>query len=921
VVQIAFLLAAVFLLTALQQLRAVLALVFARVQARPLPAGMAAPPATAELFAAAHSDLSALGFDGPHWFFRETDYALDSPSFRIAALYRHPQTHAVVCLGAMPLFQPSDQLSSFIVTRLSDGSHAVTQAFDAYMKTLGDVLPDLRARAVAPATLRDHYQAHVRLVIDTKLGADAAFAEPDALIDLAGNWLNRQHDALLARRHLWRDREGRLRASFPFALRMLLNVWRRPKLNVKAKPVDAARIGLLAVLVERVRERVPPASVQWLLFGVSAILFAVVGAVVWDPRFAVLLLGVIGFHELGHYLAMRAFGYRNVHMLALPLIGGVTIGHETQPSAARRAWMSLMGPLPGILLGWALLLSGGPFLAFTFAGGWQSEAAMLLLTINYINLLPIPPLDGGRVIQAMLPARWHGVQAGFIAVACVGGGVAALWAGMTVIALLALLQLNGLPQLLQNGRVLKVLLADGPLPSASRQLRLRRVLDVFERVAGKSPAPKRRIAQAEAVLYSAEQPPMGVLQRIVLGGVLLLVLGLPLGVVATLWQTVRGSASSPAQQQRAEQMQRDQKDLENRVHSMSLAELAAAVSPSDAAQTGAPPAGASDADLQAAQTRLGRALPAEVADVLRVRNGIEAIGLGPAAQIGPAELTQLKAGVESDTLEVWFDGAPKSQTVPFERAQRWVRLNVVDPDEGESQLYYDDADAPVVPGHRLIVLSEGEGRAYSGLRALLEESWTGNQEALRMSQRVDSAAGAARERLRDASTEQLLAQFPQPPLLTRLLVSTPAAAPPANPAQIAAAERRLGSALPPELVELYRLHDGMRRPPLLPLAQLQRFTYDDEAAKLLAPWMERLHFTRFDAAWHATPDVPVKVADLDGCLAFGAPWSPSSTPEHVTATDYWCASPERWISLRSHGIYPSLHAWLVDQAARQAALE
>ena len=916
-VQIAFLLAAVVLLTALQQLRAVLAFVFARVRARPLPPGMAAPPATAGLFAAAHEELTTLGFEGPHWFLRETDYAFDSPSFRIAAFYRHPQTHAVMCLGAMPLFQPSDQLSAFMVTRLGDGSHAVTQAFDAYMQTLGDVLPDLRARAVAPATLRDHYQAHVRLVIDAAIPADPAFAAPDALLDLAGDWLNRRHDALLARRHLWRDRDGRLRASFPFALRMLFNVWRKPKLNVKAPPVDAARVSLLAVLVERVRDRVPPARTQWLLFGVSAILFALIGAVVWDPRFAVLLLGVIGFHELGHYLAMRAFGYRNVHMLALPLIGGVTIGHETKPSAAGRAWMSLMGPLPGILLGWALLYYGwsasGPF------ASWCLQAAMLLLVINYINLLPIPPLDGGRVIQAMLPPRWHGVQAGFIAVACVGGGVAALWAGMTVIALLALVQLNGLPQLLQNGRVLKALLADGALPPASRQLRLRRVLDVFERVAGKAPAPKRRIVQAEAVLYSAEQLPMGAAQRLLLMGVLALVLGFPLAAAATFWGAWRGPASSPALQQRAEQMQRDQRELENRAHAMPLAELAADVSPSDA-----PAAGASEAELQAAQARLGRALPAEVADVLRARNGIQAIGLGSAAQVGPAERAQLQAGAESDVLELWAEGLGQSEHVPLDRAQRWVRLSVANPDEGDAQLYYDDADAPVVPGHRLIELSEGEGRAYPGLRALLEERWIGRQQASRMAQRVETATQAARERLRDASTDQLLAQFPQPALFTRLLLKTPTAAAGATAAQITAAEQRLGRALPPDLAALYRVHDGMHQPSLLPLAQLQRVAYDAKLEKSLAPWLESTHFTRFDAAWHASPDAELKAADLDACIAFGAPWSGSQAVQ-IGATDYWCAqrdaTPERWISLRTHAIYPSLHAWLLDQAARRAALE
>ena len=41
-------------------------------------------------------------------------------------------------------------------------------------------------------------------------------------------------------------------------------------------------------------------------------------------------------------------------LLMLPLVGGVTLGVERTSSAAQRAWMSLMGPLPGIVLGWVL---------------------------------------------------------------------------------------------------------------------------------------------------------------------------------------------------------------------------------------------------------------------------------------------------------------------------------------------------------------------------------------------------------------------------------------------------------------------------------------------------------------------------------------------------------------------------------------
>ena len=45
------------------------------------------------------------------------------------------------------------------------------------------------------------------------------------------------------------------------------------------------------------------------------------------------------------------YGSADDELIALPLVGGVTLGLNAEPSAVKRTWMSLMGPLPGIIVG------------------------------------------------------------------------------------------------------------------------------------------------------------------------------------------------------------------------------------------------------------------------------------------------------------------------------------------------------------------------------------------------------------------------------------------------------------------------------------------------------------------------------------------------------------------------------------------
>lgn len=115
-----------------------------------------------------------------------------------------------------------------------------------------------------------------------------------------------------------------------------------------------------------------------------------------------ILVGVLAFHELGHYLAMRVFGYRNVRMFFIPFLGAAVSGQHYNVAGWKKVLVAMMGPLPGIVLaiplGAAGLWYGKPIL---------TNIAVLSLILNGFNLLPVLPLDGGHIMHSLLFSRHH----------------------------------------------------------------------------------------------------------------------------------------------------------------------------------------------------------------------------------------------------------------------------------------------------------------------------------------------------------------------------------------------------------------------------------------------------------------------------------------------------------------------------------
>ncbi len=94
-----------------------------------------------------------------------------------------------------------------------------------------------------------------------------------------------------------------------------------------------------------------------MILAVSLLLFVGLGMRNDPIAFIATLVGVLFFHELGHYVGMRMFGYRNVRMFFIPLFGAAVSGQKTNAKSYQEAIVSLLGPVPGLCLAIVLLVA------------------------------------------------------------------------------------------------------------------------------------------------------------------------------------------------------------------------------------------------------------------------------------------------------------------------------------------------------------------------------------------------------------------------------------------------------------------------------------------------------------------------------------------------------------------------------------
>ncbi|WP_088007878.1 site-2 protease family protein [Indiicoccus explosivorum] len=125
-------------------------------------------------------------------------------------------------------------------------------------------------------------------------------------------------------------------------------------------------------------------------------------AVFFGWKFGVALIYVLFIHEMGHLAAARIKGIKTSPAIFVPFMGAVIgIDPKAIKDARTESFIAYGGPLAGLLS----ILPAIPLY-------WMTEEPLFALIIylgaflNLFNLLPVSPLDGGRIVASLSTALW-----------------------------------------------------------------------------------------------------------------------------------------------------------------------------------------------------------------------------------------------------------------------------------------------------------------------------------------------------------------------------------------------------------------------------------------------------------------------------------------------------------------------------------
>ncbi len=184
----------------------------------------------------------------------------------------------------------------------------------------------------------------------------------------------------------------------------------------------------------------------------SAILLAVAsiaaGVYLAGPLAGPALVLGIAIHEYGHVAAFRAMGHTDARFRMIPFLGGVAISRQMPKNQLADYYIVIMGP--GIMLA-VLVVSG--LVAETMWQTWPNVAAfariMFIITgaINFFNLLPLWPLDGGRIVRTITYGFWPSASPIITRVMALALAAWAVYTGRWLILIVAILGFNSARQI------------------------------------------------------------------------------------------------------------------------------------------------------------------------------------------------------------------------------------------------------------------------------------------------------------------------------------------------------------------------------------------------------------------------------------------------------------------------------------------
>lgn len=153
----------------------------------------------------------------------------------------------------------------------------------------------------------------------------------------------------------------------------------------------------------------------------------------FSVEIAALFFAVFLIHELGHAVAIKMIGEEVVAIRFVPFLGAITVGSQPK-NALTEAIVALGGTTVSFLaamvlftvpyvFGWPIDTGVEDGRAIYSSGALAHKACSAVLIINLVQLLPVSPLDGSKVVTAMLSGLSKRISLAFVLVATASSAV------------------------------------------------------------------------------------------------------------------------------------------------------------------------------------------------------------------------------------------------------------------------------------------------------------------------------------------------------------------------------------------------------------------------------------------------------------------------------------------------------------------
>jgi len=135
--------------------------------------------------------------------------------------------------------------------------------------------------------------------------------------------------------------------------------------------------------------------------GLSMLISIGAYALLFGWRYAVGFVGLLLIHEMGHYIAARQRGLNVGMPTFIPFVGAWIELKEQPMNVETEAYVASAGPFLGtvaatLIYFWGRDAHSGLLLAVAYSGFF----------LNFFNLIPLSPLDGGRMTAILSPRIW-----------------------------------------------------------------------------------------------------------------------------------------------------------------------------------------------------------------------------------------------------------------------------------------------------------------------------------------------------------------------------------------------------------------------------------------------------------------------------------------------------------------------------------